>query len=194
MKRLVFALSLLLAAGAAHAFDPVPARTRIGVLRCSGVSEHERESYAQRAVLDSLGNELRERGFDAYDAEATFDEVAQADVREADYYVEIVGGHAETIDHGGVGLGSRYADVSLGVIVSRVAAELRVYDGETMDVLYTETLKKKNTAVVPTSVGIGGRSFFAVFATPFLERAQVRSVARAAARVAADRVAEAVRQ
>jgi len=194
MKRLVIALAALLAAGSALAFDPAPARMRIGVLRPAETYRWERATYCQRVVVESLRDELRNRGFDAYDVEATFEDIEGDADRDADFYVEIIGGDGESIDYGGIGVGGRYADISFGMILSRVAAELRIYDGRTLETLARQELDRKSRAVMPTAIGLGGRSFFAVIATPFLERAQLRNVARAAARDAAGHVANAVRE
>jgi hypothetical protein len=199
VKRLLIALAALLVAGVALAFDPRPTAEaagapRIGVLRPADTYTWDREVTMQRTVVDVLGEELRKRGFDAYEVDQTFTELERDADRDADFYVEIVGAGGESFDYGGVGVGGRHADVWLGLIVSRVAAELRVYDGRTLETLATKTLAKKNTAVLPTSFGLGGRDFFAMFALPFIERAQLRSVARAAARDAAGRVADAVRE
>jgi hypothetical protein len=184
MKRLLFALLLVVLPSVAFAFDATRA-TRIGVLR--GMDE------LQMDVAEALRTELRARGFEAFDAVRTYDEAVRDGAAVADYYVEIVGGQAATTEHGGIGIGTRHGGVSLGVLVSRVAAEVRIYDGETMELLKTHDLAKRNTAVVPTSVGVGGGSLFAYIALPYIERAQVRRVVRAAGRKAADLVVDAVR-
>ena len=184
MKRLLPALCLVLAAGAAHAFDASPGRPRIGVLR----------SYASFAYFhDALENELRQRGFDVVTVEASFEDLSLDPDRDADWYVEVLPGDAETVDYGGVGVGSRHADVTLGILVSRVGAEVSIYRGRTLELVATESVQKKNTALAPTSVGIGNRSIFAAIALPFVERAQVRGVARSAARELAGRIENAIR-
>lgn len=185
MKRALSVIALLLAANAAFAFDSARRTSRIAVLRG--------ESDVQQVVADALRRELRARGLDAFDAERTYDDVRDGDAGLADFYVEITGGDASTEDYGGVGISGRHGDVELGVVVSRLAAELRVYDGNTMELLATQSLSKRSTAVLPTSVGIGGRALYAFIALPFIERAQHRSVARAAAREAATLVAATVR-
>ena len=185
MKRLGFAVGLLLVATAAHAFDPTPARTSIGVLRA-----HESFGYFH----DALEAELRQRGFDVFTIDASFRELSMDPDRDADFYVEVIPGNAETVDYGGVGVGTRHADVTLGVLVSRVGADANIYRGRTLELIATESLAKKNTALLPTSVGFGGRNLFAAIALPFVERAQARSVTRAAARELADRIANAVRE
>jgi hypothetical protein len=184
MKRLALAVGLLLLTGAAHAFDTTPARSRIGILQGP-------EWFA--AFHDTLEAELRQRGFDVYTVDASFDELSLDPDRDADWYVEVIPGNAETVDYGGIGVGSRHADVTLGVMVSRVGAEASIYRGRTLELIATESLEKKNTAILPTSVGFGGRSLFAAIALPFVERAQARSVTRSAARELANRIGNAVR-
>lgn len=171
---------------AAYAFDTERGAARIGLLRGFDTT--------QQYVIDQLRNELRTRGFDAFDAELDFDEVTADDHSHlADYFVEVIGGQGEISEHGGVGIDTRHGGVSLGVLVSRIAAEVRVYDAKTMELVSSHELRKKNTAVVPTSVGVGGGSIFAWVALPFIERAQYRSAARAAAKDAAMHVAAAIR-
>jgi hypothetical protein len=184
MKRLLFTLLLVVMPSTAFAFDSTRA-TRIGVLR--GADE------LQMDVADALRNELQARGLDAFDAVRTYDEAVRDGAAVADYYVEIVGSEATTTEHGGIGIGTRHGGVSLGVLVSRVAAEVRIYDGETLELVETHDLAKRNTAVVPTSIGVGGGSLFAYIALPYIERVQERRVVRAAGRKAADLVLDAVR-
>jgi hypothetical protein len=61
-----------------------------------------------------------------------------------------------------------------------------------MELIETHDLAKRNTAVVPTSVSVGGGSLFAYVALPMIERAQVRRVVRAVGRKAADLVVDAM--
>jgi hypothetical protein len=191
MKRLVFAFSLLLAIPL-FAFDETPARLSIGIVHAPDLDRFDRDAHIQKAVRNALRDELRSRGYEAFTADATLDELAQDDGRAADFYIEIVG-QADVEDYGGVGVGNRHADISIGVLVSRVAADVRIYDGRTLELIATDSLSKRSTAVVPTSIGLGDRNLFAVIALPFLERAQVRSVARAAAREMASRVTDVMR-
>jgi len=185
MKRrfltLCLTLLMLSSASTAWAFDTTRRTerrgSRIAVLR----GEHD----AQIAMTHALRRELRERGLDAYDAERTYDEAFEERASNADYLVEVAEVEPFSEDYGGVGVGGRHADVELGIVVSRLRAEVRVYDGATMELIARENLSKRKTALMPTSVGIGGNAIYAVLALPFLERAQHRSIARAAARDAA---------
>lgn len=186
MKRLSLAVVLLLAATSAFAFDQTKSADTIGVLR----SGHDADTTMTRALISSL----RSRGFDAFDAEMTYDELLDREaVAIADYVVEIRGGQPLTTDHGGVGIDGRHASVELGIVSSNVRAELIVYDGATMEVMATTDLSKRTTALVPTGVGVGGGWLYAYVALPFIERVQHRGVAKKAAKEAASFVVATVR-
>lgn len=187
VKRLL--LIALLLPGTAFAFDRAPGKDRIGILHGGG----QPDSYVQRCVLDSLRDELRHRGFDVYFEKASFDDLSFDPDRDADYYIDVVG-DGETENYGGIGIGGRHGDISIGVLASHVAAEVRVYEGRTLQLLATKSLSRQSTTIVPTSIGVGGYDLFAVFAVPFFERAQVRHVARAAAKQMAENVTTAVRE
>lgn len=190
MKRLLAVASLLLLAASAFAFDSTKSSEkstkRVGVLR----SGHDVDSTMTRALV----GDLRNRGFDAFDAGLTYDELLDEEaVPIADYVIEIRGGEPQTADYGGVGIAGRHADLELGIVSSKVTAELRVYDGDTMEVIATSDLSKRTTALMPTGVGIGGRAIYAYLALPFIERAQHRNVAKKAAREAASFVTATIR-
>ncbi|HEX8171248.1 MAG TPA: hypothetical protein VF824_11970 [Thermoanaerobaculia bacterium] len=195
MKRLLLALCLIAVPAAAIAFDTTPRPERVRADRVALVRTPLRDgdAFVHDAVRRALERELRARGFDAFDANATFDELARDDAFEADYIVEITAGDADLRDYGGVDVGTRAGAVSLGVVAARVAAEVRVYDGRSLRELGRQSLAKKQTAILPTGVGVGGRAWFAEVALPFVERAQLRSVAAAAAREAAAAVTDVVR-
>lgn len=193
MKRLLPLVLVLLAANAAFAFDAKRKPLRVGVLHVADEYRRGSESYVANHVVRYLREELRARGLDAFDAEMTWDDLTRDDaVRDADFYVEVLGAGATSDSYGGLGIGTYDVGVSLEVVVARVAAELRVYDGDTLETVAREGLSKKNTAVMPTSVGIGGPRLFAMIAVPFVQAAQYRRVTQAAARDAAAKVAAAL--
>lgn len=192
MQRWSAGLVLLFLAGSAFAFDTTRHPVRIAILRPVAHFDGDAESSIQNLVLRSLTARLRERGFDAFDAGMTYDDAAGREAV-ADYLVEIAGGEAFSDDYGGVGFGSRNADVMLEVVASRVAGQLRVYDGRTLDLLAREDISRRSSAILPTSIGLGGREYFAVIALPFVQWVQVRRVAHAAARDAAAAVTDTVR-
>lgn len=195
MKRLTLALCLLLVAGAAHAFDPRPSagsRVSIGILRAPDAFYYENAEHVHRAITAALRDELRSRGFETVTVDWTYDDLPRDAKPVCDYYVEIAG-DSRTEDRGGVGVGGRHATMSLGMLVSDVAADVFVYDAFTLEQVAHESMSKRDKAFVPTSVGIGGSNVFAWIATPFIERAQVRSVAKQLARDLAGRVDAVVR-
>ena len=188
MKRLLFAAALLMAAASAFAFNATPSAPRVGVLRAS--QEYERhEQYVANMVVRYLRDELRERGVDAYDTGLTYEQVADGQGEEADYYVEIAGG-GNSGTYGGIG--TYDIGVSVDLIVSSVAAELRVYDGHTCKLLRTDKLSKRKSAVIPTTVYLGGSRLFAALTVPFVQHAQYKSITRSAARDAAQMVVSAL--
>ena len=70
-----------------------------------------------------------------------------------------------------------------------MAAEVRVYDGRTLNTIAQFDLHQHNTSVVPMGIGLGGRWTWAYFALPFMQYGQYRAAAHAVARQAAERIA-----
>jgi hypothetical protein len=192
MKRLLF-LGLLLVATPLLAINTTVLRRgdRVGVLRMSERFEIASEETVARTIESDLPRVLRDRGFDAFDAHVTYDDVRRGDGPGAAYYVEVVGARAGDREAVGVGVGAENVYASIGVVVSRVAAEVRLYDGKTLELVDRWDLSKRSTAVVPTSVGIGGRFVWAAIALPFVHYGQYRSAAHDVARQAAERIAQA---
>jgi hypothetical protein len=192
MKRLLF-LGLLLVTAPLLAINTTVLRRgdRVGVLRMSERFDVATEETVARTIESDLPRALRDRGFDAFDAHATYDDVRRGGGPDAAYYVEVVGARAGDREAVGVGVGAENVYASVGVVVSRVAAEVRLYDGKTLELVDRWDLAKKSTAVVPTSVGIGGRFVWASIALPFVHYGQYRSAARDVARQAAGRIAQA---
>ncbi|HET7433826.1 MAG TPA: hypothetical protein VFN10_03840 [Thermoanaerobaculia bacterium] len=196
MKRLLAAaFCLLLLPAAALAFDAAQHGDRVGVLRSPYQENAGHNGAIASSVFRYLVGELRERHLDAFDAGVTYDDVVAHGRGEAraDYYVEIVSGDGYADPEGGVDIGGRDGGVELSVVVSHVAARLRIYDGETLELLDDVDLQHQNTAVMPTSIGVGGRHFGAWIALPFLEWMQLRGASRAVARKAAIQVASTVK-
>lgn len=181
MRRSIAAvLALLLFSPSAFAFDTRPVAKRVAVV--AGDSPLESDARVVRnTVAGEFVAQLRRRGFDAY-------ETYEAVEGEADYIVEIVGGEPTSSEYGSVGVNNGSAGLALGVMVSRVAAEIRVYDGTTLELLSTDHLSRRASGVVPTGLGVETGPFFAFVALPLIERAKARRVARAAARDAVSSV------
>jgi hypothetical protein len=191
MKRALIAAVLLLIPCALFSFDTKRHAPRVGVLRVSNEYSHA-DAYVATNVVRRLREELVERGVDAYDTGLTYEEIADGQAEDADYYVEILGASTHDGSLGGIGVGSQEIGVSVDVVVSRVAAEVRVYDGPTGKLLTSKTLSKRKTAVMPTSIYLAGSRLFAVVAMPFVQQSQYRSLTKSAARDAALVVVEAL--
>lgn len=194
MKRILILAALLCAATSAFAFDTKRERVKIGVLRASQEYAARGESIIADYVVRNLLGQLRDRGYDAFDAQLTYEDLEEEKALDADYYVEILGADGRTESRGGIGIGGAHVGVSVEMIVARVAAELRVYDADTLETIASEPLGAKTKAVLPTSldVGIGTRSVWALIGVPLIRTAQYRSASAAVARQAATAVADAL--
>lgn len=191
MRSVLLSLCLVMAAGVAYGFDPERRSTTIGILEV-----HEREALLDRAAVADLmtgylRDELRDRGFDAFEAETNLDDLARGKkAAGADYYVEIGAGTSDGRPYGGAGVAGSHIEVGVALIVAEVSAELRLYDGRTLDLVLAEPLHRRNRSVAPVSVGVGSRSFFTMLGLPVLSRLQFRSAAHAVARDAAAAIAD----
>jgi hypothetical protein len=191
MKRLLTLLVLCAAVSApAFGIDVTSRRgDRIGVLTTSGRHAYVTERRVAEAVQNDLRDELRERGFDAFHTGETYDDLRRDDRANAGYYVEIVSTRGDAHTMGGIGVGGGTVGAEIGIVVAHVAAELRLYDGRTLELIDRYDLRHRRTTVAPTGIAIGTRPFFGWIALPFVQRAQYRAVARDVARDAAGRIA-----
>jgi hypothetical protein len=178
MKR---ALLICLVATPLFALTPLPKGNRVGLLRA--------DDSVAKTIGSELLPELAARGFNAFDTRATFEDVQRGQGARADYYLEIVTSDATQHPVGGVGAAVGPAVVDMGIITSRVAAELRVYDGRTLELLDRYDLHDTKTGIAPTGVGLRGYAFFGYIALPFIQRHQYHAAAHEVAMQAADRFA-----
>jgi hypothetical protein len=189
MKRLTLILGFAITVPAfALTQSPRPG-DRIGVLRMTDRYTRGAEAAVAKTVQTALRHELRDLGFDAYDARLTFDELSRHSLPPAEYFVEVISGPSASNPVGGAGVGIRAVSVEVGVVVAEVAAEVRVYDGRTLNQIAQFDLRKNTTAVVPMGIGLGGRWSWAYIALPFIQYGQYRAAAHAVARQAAERIA-----
>jgi hypothetical protein len=187
MKRLILIFTMLIAIPAFGFNTTLTRGDRVGVLLPSVLDQSD--EWVARAVSSYLTRELRDRGLDAFDARMDYDDLRTEDRIDADYYVEVISGDGESRARGGIGIGTDSLGVDLGVIVSHVAARMRIYDARTLEMLDEYDLQRGNTTVLPTAVGVGGRHVSAWIALPFVQYARYRAAARAVAREAASRIA-----
>lgn len=189
MKAIVSILSLIAIPTFALTSNPQPG-DRIGVLRMSGRFAYRSEQTVANTVQHDLRRELQLLGFNAFDAGVTYEELLRgAAPKNADYYVEVMSSDAagRPLGEAGVGLGG--VAVEVGVVVARVAAQVRLYDAKSLNELNTFDLRRDSTAVVPTGIGIAGRSVWAGIMLPFVQYGQYRSAAHDVAHQAALRIA-----
>lgn len=162
---------------------------RVGVLRMSDRFAYGAEQTVASTIQNDLRRELHDLGFKAFDARITYNELLRRGPGEADYYVEVVSAYAAGRPVGAVGAAIDGLAVEMGLMVSNVAAEVRLYDGRTLNLVESYDLARRNTAVVPTGIGIAGRSIFAAIMLPFVQWGQYRSAAHDFAHQAALRIA-----
>ena len=192
MKRHLFIALLLMVVGTpALAFDPTPARgNRIGILNTA--TENDVVTLRVATLMRGyLARELRKQGFDVFDTKSTIDDLLRGDDPGADYYVEFVHGDGDDRGYGGVGIGGRHGGVQMEVVASAIGAALRIYDGQTLDIIDEFDAYARDTAFLPTSIGIGGRHAGIWLGLP-LQILRHRSVAKAAARDAAASIVAAI--
>jgi hypothetical protein len=194
MKRALIAAALCLIAASAFAIDASVKRgDRVGVLTTSERHAYDTERRIADAVQNYLRSELNARGFDAFRASETYDQLQREDRANADYYVEIVSSNGDSNMVGGGAIGSGPVVAEIGVVVARVAAEMRLYDGKTLELIDRFDLQQRKTTIAPTGIGVGRMPFVGWIAVPLVQRAQYRAAARSVARDAADRIAAGAR-
>jgi len=189
MKRIIFLLAIAMAVPAFGLMRSPRPGDRIGVLRMSDRFLYGAERTVANALQHDLRDELRNLGFSAFDARMTYDDLLHRGPEDADFYVEVVSSRASGRPMGGVGAAVGNVAVEVAVVVKQVAAEVRLYDGRTLNLIERYDFEKRSTAVVPTGIGIGGRSIWAEIMLPFVEYGQYRAAAHDVARQAAARIA-----
>lgn len=187
MRRLAL-IATLLAALPAFAIHP-DAPSRFGVLRFSARYSESADAQVARTIQDALRAELSRAGFVAFDAGVALDEL-RGDENGADLYVDVIGSRESETQAGSIGVGTSNIWADLGLLISRVAAEVRVYDGRTLQLVRTYAIDKKSMSIVPVSVGAGHVSSAAAVwvAVPAMRWWQARSAARDVAIDAASKI------
>jgi hypothetical protein len=193
MKRLLIGIACFALASFAMAIH-VEAKhgDRIGVLMVSGQNVPVTDVRIAESVLNDLRDELKTRGFDAFRLQATYDGLRREERPVANYFVEIVSSHSEANMHGAIGAAMGPVATEVGLVVGHVAAEMRVYDGRTLEMLDRFDLDQSHTTVAPTGVGIRGFPIFAWIAVPLVQHSQIRAAEHAVARQAADRISSGI--
>jgi len=190
----LLSLLTLAVASSSFAFDTSkPHRgNRIGVLLLSQRTTDSSELRAASAVRGALTEELRKAGFDAFEVPATYDQLAR-DSDDADYYVEVISTDGEMHDRGSIDVDDGHVGADVGILVTRVAAQLRLYDGHSLELVDRFDLSHRKVAPTLHAVSVGGRHGFFSMAVPWIRNAQYRGVARDVAGEAASKISATTR-
>jgi hypothetical protein len=197
MRRVLSFLAIAIAVAApAFSFDTTKRAgntQRITLLRAPIVNGYEGEDRFAARVRHQLVRELRERGFDAVDGGYSYDDLVNGGKADSGYYVEITPSSQSITEAGNVGVSNRNVSVDLEVLVAHAAAELRVYDGKTLNLITTRNLHRRNVTVVPTAVGAGSYRAAVWIALPFIEYVRYRAAVGAVVEDAATEIASVMR-
>ena len=193
MRRVLSFLAIAFAVAApAFSFDTTrrPGNSlRITLLQASIGNSYDGEDRVASRVRQQLLRELRERGFDAVDGGYSYVDLVRGGGIDSDFYVEIAPSSEAVTEAAGVGVGIRHVTVDLGVLVSHAAAELRVYDGRTLNLITKRNLHRRSVTVVPTAVSAGTYRAAVWIALPFIEYVRYRAAVGAVVDDAAAEIA-----
>lgn len=189
MKRLAFSLLIVLTAASAFALDTTKRGNRIGVLVTRDRYERGAEAAMSASIGKYLRDELQKAGFDAFLTDVTYDDLTRNVTTAADYYVEVASSDTSGGTPGGVGVGSGAVAVDVSVVVAHVAAEVRLYDGRSLELIRRFELQQSKKGIAPTSISIGGGGIWGWFSIPITEVVQFRRAAHSIAKDAATQVA-----
>jgi hypothetical protein len=189
MKRLALSFLIVLTAASAFALDTTKRGNRIGVLVTRDRYEHGAEAAMSASIGKYLREELQKAGFDAFLTDVTYDDLTRNVTVAADYYVEVTSSDTSGGTPGGVGVGSGPIAVDVSVVVAHVAAEVRLYDGRSLEMIRRFELHQSKKGIAPTSISIGGGGIWGWFSIPITEVVQFRRAAHSIAKDAATQVA-----
>lgn len=192
MKRsLLLLVVAALVVSPAFAFDPSrPAVGQITLLQEPLYKGSDFEFRIARGVREGLLRELRGRGFDVTDSRDTYADVQRDGRAVSGVFVELAPSDAYAESRGDVAVSGRNVGVDIAMLVSRVAAELRVYDGRTFELIAKRHLSKADVRVVPTGIGIGSYHMSVWFGLPIFQYARYRAAAQAVVKDAAAEIAQ----
>ncbi len=192
MKRAAFVLALLAIAIPSFALKGTPdgkRPMRIGILHTGDEWADLKYDSAAVAIEHEIALQLHERGLDAWETHRTLKDAFQDNVEPADIYVEVSGGEARLREIGGLDISGPHVATTLGVIISKAAAEVRVYDGRTLDLIDRFELSQRKTALVPTSFGLREGPIIGFTVVPIFQHLQYRAAVRDVAKEAVQRIA-----
>src|ERR1044072_684803 len=166
MKRLSLLLLIVLVSASAFALDTNKRGNRVGVLVTPDRYEHGAEAAMAASIGKYLREELQKAGFDAFLTNVTYDELSRNAPVAADYYVQVAASDSNAGSPGGIGVGNRELGVDISVVVAHVAAEVRLYDGRSLELIRKFELHQSKKGIAPTSISIGGSGIWGWFSIP----------------------------
>lgn len=193
MKRAALLLALFAIAVPSFALKGTPdgrRPMRVGVLHTGDGWADGNYDRAASAIEHEIVAQFHERGINAWETHRTLKDAFQDNVEPADLYVEVSGGDGRQREIGGLDISGPHVATTLGVIISKAAAEVRVYDGRTLDLVDRFELSKRKTAVVPTSFGLRDGPIIGFAIVPVFQHLQYRAAVRDVAKEAAERIAK----
>ena len=194
MKRTIVILALLTIAVPSWALKGTPDTPkrpmRIGVLHTGDGWADASYDTAAAAIEREIALQLHDRGLEAWETHQTLRDAYQDRVGQADLYIS-GGGDARFRELGDLDVSGPHTVGSLGLVISKCAAEVRVYDGGTLALVDHFQLSHRRWAVVPTSLGLHNRRFvaLAISVIPIVQHLQYRSAIRGVAEEAVQRIA-----
>lgn len=192
MKRTAFALALIILATPLLAVKGTPDGKRpmriVVVHTGDGWADPNYDSSAA-AIEQEIARQLRHAGLDAWEAHRTLDDIRADDRDEAELYVEVSGGNARLHEIGDIDISGPHVATTIGVIFSKTAAEIRLYDGRTYEQIDHFDLSRSKTTVVPTSFGVR-QPFVGFTVAPLVRHLQYRSAIHDIAEEAVQRIAK----
>lgn len=188
---------MLLAALPLCAVEQAPRRgDRVAVLTSPvGGGALRVDARIRTALPKYLASALKKSGYDARVTPMTLMELQDRSDRESgrdDYYLEVMYADTDGQSWGGVDTGTVIGSTGVGaeisVIEAHVVAEIRVYDGATLEMIDSFTLEASAVAPAITGVGVGDRHGYLFFSLPILAPRPYHTAARRIADAAATRL------
>ncbi|HVR44042.1 MAG TPA: hypothetical protein VMS56_11440 [Thermoanaerobaculia bacterium] len=167
MKRAIVPAALLLllpAVSAGGGLLPLAAGERVAILVIPAGELRQIDEELSGVVARALRGELERRGFDTVVLPRSVEEMDEdgiTDVVDAAWIVEIVASDGRASSLGGVAGEGTIDRIGIGgeisIVRSELSAELRVWDGRSLELLGTLHLDSRATTPTLSGIGIGRR-------------------------------------
>jgi hypothetical protein len=188
------ALAVLVAAFPAISGEP-PSGLSVALFSAAPAEEHELGGWTpELTIAKVMERELRRRGYETSVLNRTVASLFEDGLEEsvqADIFVEIAADQHDGEGWGAIGTGGRVGSVDVGgtvaIVRSVFAANVRIYDGRTGEVLDEFELSSRALTPALSSISLGGDHAWLTIGVPWFER---RTRDRAATALARKVVAE----